>query len=326
MSRTILPHFDGKKFHNPADAAKPYTSSLKNLRDVIKWRWERRLIVARIKGVHIPWQTADVVLLHAPANRLRVTWLGHATVLVQHGNVNILTDPIFSQRCSPLAWLGPKRFTPPALQLSQLPPINYVVISHNHFDHLDLPTVKTLGGTVTWVVPMGLGRWFRRRGLHKVIELNWWQSYQTDSVKFTATPAQHWSRRTFRDSNTSLWASWAIEFGQTKFWFGGDTGYHPGMFKAIGQYFGGFTAAAIPIGAYEPRWFMKAYHVNPAEAVQIHQDIKSAWSVGVHWGTFRLTDEPIDEPPKKLQLALAEAELSTEQFETLAIGQTKNIS
>jgi len=239
---------------------------------------------------------------------------------VQMEGFNILTDPIWSERASMVQFMGPKRIRPTPCKLSDLPKIDAVVISHNHYDHLDHYTVKTLGDTPRWFVPKGLKAWFTSCGVENVQELNWWEeSSFSDQLRFVCTPCQHWSKRTAFDDFQALWSSWAIVGSSKKFFFTGDTGYCD-AFSTIGQEFGPFDLAAIPIGAYEPRWFMKPQHVNPEEAVQIHIDLKSKKSVGMHWGTFILTDEHVMEPPVKLQEAKVQKNLRKNEFIVLNIG------
>jgi N-acyl-phosphatidylethanolamine-hydrolysing phospholipase D len=263
--------------------------------------------------------------INSPNDTPQLTWLGHATVLVQHAGVNFLTDPHLSDYASPIPFMGPKRLIPPALTIDQLPEIDFVLISHNHYDHLDHKTVKQIGNSSTWLVPLGLKQWLLKRDISedKIIELDWWQSYAyTDQVSITATPSQHWSKRTPFDTNKSLWASWHIDIKGFKTWFAGDTGYNEAEFKKIGQQLGPHDLALIPIGAYAPRYFMLPMHVDPQQAVKSHIDVKSKHSVGIHWGTFQLTHEPYSEP----RLLLEESIQSIEPeypFVTMKIGQTQ---
>ena len=255
-----------------------------------------------------------------------MTWIGHATVLLQMEGYNILTDPHFSKRTSPVQWAGPERVAPLGLALDDLPPIDIVIISHDHFDSLDEQSIKKLrqrpGGEKTrFYVPLGLKNWFATRGVDNVFEMDWWDRLQDEDIEIIAVPVQHWSKRSMFSRNKTLWAGWVIKTDAFRFIFVGDTGYTP-HFKEIGEKLGPFDLAAIPIGAYEPRWFMARHHVNPAESVQIHKDIGSKKSVAIHWGTFILTDEPLDEPPKKLAAALQENQIPAEDFLVLKHGQT----
>ena len=273
----------------------------------------------------VPTQKADLSQIHNPSALPQVTWIGHSTFLIQYRGINILTDPIFSNFASPVSFAGPQRVHAPALQMQDLPPINFVIISHNHYDHLDFSTVEQLNNQTEWLVPLKHRTWFQNAGVsgEKIIELDWWDSVEVDGATITATPSQHWSGRTLWDRFETLWASWVIEIDDWVIWFGGDTGYNPYQFKEIGEKFPAIDLALIPIGAYAPRWFMKDMHVNPEEAVQIHQDLQADHSIGIHWGTFPLTAEPIEEPPLRLKSALQEKNIPNSAFETMKIGETR---
>ncbi|XP_027900108.1 N-acyl-phosphatidylethanolamine-hydrolyzing phospholipase D isoform X1 [Xiphophorus couchianus] len=263
---------------------------------------------------------------------MRVTWLGHATVLVEMEGVNILTDPIFSQRASFLQFMGPKRYRGPPCTVEQLPRIDAVLISHSHYDHLDAGSVASLntrfGGELRWFVPLGLMDWLAKMGCENVMELDWWEENcvpSHDNVTFVCTPSQHWSKRTAWDDNRSLWSSWSVLGPNHRFFFAGDTGYCP-SFQEIGRRFGPFDLAAIPIGAYLPRDVMKGQHVDPEEAVQIHQDLQAKQSVAIHWGTFALAYEYYLEPPVRLREALEQRGLKPESFFTLHHGESRLIA
>ncbi|KAF0029709.1 hypothetical protein F2P81_018814 [Scophthalmus maximus] len=263
---------------------------------------------------------------------LRVTWLGHATVLVEIDGLNILTDPIFSQRASPLQFMGPKRYRGPPCTVEQLPRIDAVVISHSHYDHLDVGSVASLnarfGGELRWFVPLGLMDWLARMDCENVMELDWWEENCVpghDDITFVCTPSQHWSKRTALDDNKSLWGSWTVLGPEHRFFFAGDTGYCS-SFLEIGRRFGPFDLAAIPIGAYLPRDVMQGQHVDPAEAVQIHQDLQAKQSVAIHWGTFALAHEYYMEPPVHLRDALEQKGLNPKSFFTLHHEQRREKS
>ena len=217
--------------------------------------------------------------------------------------------------------MGPKRYSKTAIPIDRLPLIDVVLISHNHYDHLDLETVRLLGDDTRWVVPLGLKEWFINHGISNVNEYDWWEDGSFENVKLSCLPSQHWSKRSMLRSFDTLWASWAVEINGFKFWFAGDTGYNEVQFKEIGNLKGPFDFSAIPIGAYEPRWFMKNFHVNPEESVLIHRDVKSSKSIGIHWGTFNLTTEPIYEPPIKLKNALVNNQIDSTAFITTEIGE-----
>ena len=257
-------------------------------------------------------------------NAVRATWIGHATVLAEIDGAVIITDPMFSQRCSPVQFMGPKRYRPPACTIDELPQIlDAVVISHTHYDHLDIDSVEKLhqryGDKLHWFVPSGSKSWFEDRGLasNNIHDMVWWQSTEMPLVggeaqdhndekaaRIIFTPANHFSRRGVMDKNTALWGSWlVIGSNGNKFWFGGDTAYSD-VFKQIGKRYGPIDLSAIPIGAYHPRQTMKFVHVDPEEAVKIHYDLKSKTSFGIHWGTFKMTPEYYLEPKERiLQIA-----------------------
>ena len=271
-----------------------------------------------------------------PNEGIRITWIGHASVLFQFDGYSILADPIFSNRCSPLSIAGPKRYRPPPCSVDELPEIDAVCISHNHYDHLDVQTVKDLSArfpNINWFVPAGLKDWMSQTGItSNVEEYEWWNGKdisktidsKTTKMKFVFTPTKHWCNRGLFDRNRVLWGSWAIIGSRYRVYFAGDTGYCEG-FKQIGHKYGPFDLAAIPIGAYEPRKMMEPQHVNPEEAVKIHQDVKAKKSLGIHWGTFVLTYEYYLEPPKKLKEALVAAGIPDEDFFTLGHGESRLI-
>lgn len=276
------------------------------------------------------------VLQQPPTDGVRVTWLGHASTLVQLDGISVLTDPIFSERCSPVPFAGPKRYRPPPCSIADLPRIDAVVISHNHYDHLDYSSVRQLnkrfGATLKWFVPLGLKQWFLRECCTNVVELSWWdeQTLSDDSsvpgahVRFCSVPAQHWSKRTLSDAGRSLWCGWAVIGQNSRFYFAGDTGYCD-AFKQIGHRYGPFDFAAIPIGAYAPREIMQLSHINPEEAVLIHQDVRARWSLGIHWGTFPLSSEPYLEPPQLVKESMSATKLDPSRFFILQHGGTRHI-
>lgn len=243
----------------------------------------------------------DGALLRAGSVNPSITWIGHATLLVQINGVNILTDPQWSERASPVSWGGPRRLSPPGLAFEDLPRIDVVLISHDHYDHLDLNTVKRLAEArdPLFLVPLGLKAWFAENGMARVEEMDWWQEREYRTVKFACVPAQHFSQRTLSDANQRLWASWAVLSPERRLYFSGDTGYFAG-FKEAGQRLGPFDIAAIAIGAYQPPEIMKAVHLTPEEAVQAFIDLNARVLLGIHWGTFDLAEEPLDEPPQRL--------------------------
>lgn len=255
-----------------------------------------------------------------------LTWIGHDSFLIQIDGLNLLTDPHFSRQAAPIQFGGlVRRVVAPGLALQDLPRIDIVLISHNHYDHLDLASVRNIARQhpqASFFVPSGLARWCGRQGVTRVHECGWWQSVEEQGCKFHLVPAQHFSSRTPFDRNRSLWGGWVVETPSGKrLYFAGDSGYSSD-FKDIGTWLGPMDLSLIPIGAYEPRWFMAPMHVNPEEAVKIHRDVQSRCSVAMHWGTFRLTPEPMDEPPKRLSTALAQAGIPPEQFRVMRHGET----
>ena len=252
---------------------------------------------------------------------IRLTWIGHSTFLLQYLGRNILTDPIFSD-CQPLPVSSLRRLRPPGIKLHELPRIDDVLISHSHYDHLDAPSINALGKAVHYWVPAGLSNWFDRRGIQMCSQLNWWESRSLSSdINIHCVPAQHGSGRTPFDRDRTHWCGWILKSSSRTIFFVGDTGYSP-SFREIGARFGPIDLAMIPIGAYEPRWLMKSMHLNPADAVQVHLDIKSLLSVACHWGTYRLTDEPVDEPPRLLGRELELRLIDPAQFRIVQPGET----
>ncbi|GAA0350008.1 hypothetical protein GCM10009092_13010 [Bowmanella denitrificans] len=264
--------------------------------------------------------------LHQPTPYPRVTWLGHASFLISYQNTNLLTDPIFSERASPVSFAGPRRLAPLPYKVEQLPPIQHVLISHNHYDHLDKHSILSLGTAPIYHVPLGLKDWFTEIGLPdaKVLEYDWWQQQHISGIDFIATPTQHWSARSLFDRRKTLWAGWRVNWQAFSLWFAGDTGYNPIDFVETANKLGSVDLALIPIGAYAPREFMRLYHVTPTEALQIHQDIQANLSIGMHWSTFQLSAEDLDEPARLLEQARRSCP-DTAPFITLAIGESRVI-
>jgi len=275
-------------------------------------------------GRRYPLQRPDVQTLTSPSNQPQLTWIGHSSFLFQFAGCNILTDPVFSERASPFQFAGPKRCTAAALQVEDLPVIDLVFVSHDHYDHLDEATIKALytrfGDTLRFCVPQGLAKWFRKRGINNLTELNWWQSAQLDFGEVFCVPAQHFSGRGPFDKNASVWCGWIFEINDYRLYFAGDTGYGE-VFRTIGEIFSPIDLALLPIGAYDPRWFMAPVHVAPEDAVQIHKDIGARQSVAMHWGAFVLTDEPMDEPPARLRQALAQQDIAEHAFRVMEHGE-----
>jgi len=295
----------------------------KSLGTVFKWRFTRN----SQEKVKFESVEPDLSFLQNNRSEETITWIGHSTFLWQFGGINLITDPHLTERASPVGFAGPKRIVNPAIALDDLPQLDVVVISHNHYDHLDKKSV--LGITETqkenpplFLVPLGMKEWFTDIGIRKVVELDWWQSYQVGGWKYHAVPVQHWSRRGLLDTNEVLWCGWVVEAPGKRLFFAGDTGYSKD-FKDIGKRFPQMDLSLIPIGAYAPRWFMKDMHCNPEEAVQIHLDVNSQKSIGMHWGTFMdLTDEPLEESPLKLAKVLEKKGIEKSKFFTMKHGET----
>jgi len=296
--------------------------------DVRRWRRERAdKNLPEPDSYRFELADNDPAFLHVNRTQPTATWIGHATVLLQAGGFNVLTDPEFSDRSSPVQWAGPKRVVPPGIAIEDLPPIDLVVISHSHYDHLDAGSIRALrrrpGGERTlFAVPLGLAAWFRGIGVDNVRELDWWESTSLGTLSLTAVPAQHWSQRTLWDRNQTLWAGWVLAVPGFRAYFAGDSGYSP-LFREIGATLGPFDLALIPIGAYEPRWFMQANHVSPEEAVFVHRDVRARRSIGIHWGTFVLSDERLTDPPAQLAEAMQAHGVPPEEFLILKHGETR---
>jgi N-acyl-phosphatidylethanolamine-hydrolysing phospholipase D len=299
---------------------------------VWKWRWNRLvhgLPPPPANGYAFSVDHPDVAWLRANRSNDTLTWIGHATALLQIDGVNILTDPVFSERASPFTFIGPKRRVPPGLALDELPHIDVVLISHSHYDHLDTASVQALnaqpGGPPVFLVPLGIKAWLAGKGITNAQEFDWSDETTVSGLDFWFVPATHWSARSLTDRNETLWGGWVIKTPKgaarpLSVYFAGDTGYS-GDFRRLGAAFGCFDLALIPIGAYAPRWFMGPQHVDPQQAVQIFQDIHAKKAIGIHWGTFELTDEPLDEPPQKLAEAVHDAGLPDDAFTVLHHGQ-----
>jgi N-acyl-phosphatidylethanolamine-hydrolysing phospholipase D len=254
-----------------------------------------------------------------------VTWVGHATLLVQLEHTTFLTDPTWSNRPSPVPLVGPKRYVAPGIKITDLPPIDFVVISHNHYDHLDVPTLRALAqrdAETRFFVPLGNAALLQRHGIHNVEELDWGDTSTHGGVTIHCLPSQHWSKRGLGDENKALWSSWAVTGGQRRFFFSGDTGYFRG-FKAIGDKLGPFDLVAVPIGAYAPRAMMRESHMNPEEALNAALDLRARSAVAMHFGTFDLSDEPLDEPPRRFMQAAENSSIGTDGAWVLDIGETR---
>lgn len=269
-------------------------------------------------------KASRILQTHLKSQQDSMTWLGQACFLLKIDGKVILTDPYLSSHASPTRLAGPKRFVEPGIHLNDLPAIDYLVLSHNHYDHLCAQTLRALRGKkeMTVIVPLNLGRYFKRRGFTKVVEMDWWDTYDANGLTIRALPSQHWSKRTPFDRNKSLWASFSFEGSKNKVYFTGDTGYAP-LFKDIGDRFGPYDYTLVGIGAYEPREIMKAHHTTPEEAIEIAKDVKTHIAVAMHWGTVRLTDEPLFEPPGRFLHAAAKAGYDEDRSWVMSIGESR---
>lgn len=312
----ISDHCDGQRFFNPRGHINRTWS------DVLKWR-------RTSKGQ--PWP-ASVEIDTAPpppppaGDGLACTFINHATFLLRWANLSVLTDPVFSACAGPFGRLGPRRVHPPGVALNDLPAIDVVLLSHDHYDHCDLPSLRALSRrhAPIAITPLGNGALLRRAGFaaEKIIELDWWQRHELPGLTVTLAPARHWSNRLSGQRNHRLWGGFHLQATAHSVAFIGDTGYDPEFFKTIRQRLGAPDLALIPIGAYEPRWFMAPQHCDPAEAVQIHLDLGARQSLGMHWGTFQLTDEAREAPLTELAAAIHAQGITPEAFRAIPPGQT----
>ncbi len=308
----ITDHFDGKHFYNSWGV-----NNNKTLLDVIKWK---------LGGGAKAWPSQKNYL-KSPSNLVRkdgaasvhVTYIGQATVYIQDSTISILTDPHFSDRASPVSFVGPKRYREPALTIEQIPTLNLVLISHNHYDHMDIPSLVSIDNKFKpeFLVPLGNAKYLKEAGIQNVVELDWWQVYKSVQL----VPAQHWSARGFSDRNESLWGGFVIKMSSKKIYFAGDTGYGP-HFKMIKDKCGEIDLSLLPIGAYEPRDFMKDQHMNPEDAVFAHLDLKSKKSFAIHFETFQMTDEAYEDPRHDLSRQLTSKSLGPEAFFVPQLGET----
>ncbi len=307
-------HCDGTKFFNPWGV-----HIKKTLGELIRWKKD---------GTPKPWPSGYVKNLGIPQisppsdQSLLITYIGHATLLLQSKDETVITDPQFSRRASPTQLAGPSRSRLPGLSIEELPKIDKVLISHNHYDHMDLPSLKSLQKAFNplFIMPLGNSKYLKKAGISPTIELDWWQKLEN----ITLVPAQHWSQRGLRDRNEALWGGFVCELSNKKVFFAGDTGYGP-HFNYIFNNLGPMDVSLLPIGAYEPRWFMKDQHMNPSDAVKAHLDLKSKQSIAMHFETFRLTDEGFFDPRTTLKQELLSASINLPSFYIPETGATLQV-
>jgi L-ascorbate metabolism protein UlaG (beta-lactamase superfamily) len=339
---TVNPYYEATKPHHRPDGFNNRFVDNWAVGQPSFWRWQRERWSAELPPQdpsRVPRVAPDLTTLRANQGEATVTWLGHATMLWQVAGLNILTDPHFTERASPFTWIGPRREVPLPATLAELPRIDVVLLTHNHYDHLDAGTVQQLakqpGGPPLFVVPLGVDLWMQDQGITRVQRMDWGDRHTlprpspsdpTEAVTVELVPVQHWSSRTLWDRNATLWGGYVVstqaEGRPYRLFFAGDTGYSPD-FVELGQRFGGFDFSAIPVGCYEPRWFMHKQHVNEDDAVRIHLDVKSKFSMGIHWGAFRLCDEPVHAPLDGLPQARNRHGVADEVFVLFQPGETR---
>jgi L-ascorbate metabolism protein UlaG (beta-lactamase superfamily) len=314
MRYTISDHCDGERFFNVNGP------QARGGADLIKW-WRTR--VTREWPAAVPFAAVPPAPREAPDGRIAATFIGHSTFLLQVGRSSILTDPVFTTHAGPFGRLGPRRVRPPAHPISSLPSVDVVVISHNHYDHLQPGSLREIDARFgpAFVTTLGNAGLLRRIGLRRVSELDWWSQEHMGDVAITCTPAQHFSARGLRDRNRTLWGGFGLSVADKTIYFTGDSGYCA-HFAEIGRRLRPIDLALVPIGAYEPRWFMAPVHVNPEEAVRIHLDLRARVSVAMHFATFKLTDEGYDEPITALEAAKRAAGVAPETFLVPPFGGT----
>lgn len=314
----ISDHFDGRRFRNQL------ATTHNDFRDAARWAATRQ------RGRWSAWRDEPPGTTPPPriqGTELRVTFVNHTTVLLQTASLNILTDPIWSDRCGPVPWFGPRRVRPPGIRFEDLPPIDVVVLSHNHYDHCDLPTLQRLARTHTprLIAPLGNRRFLERRGIPVIAELDWWHSTTVSpGVTVTAIPARHFSGRGLFDRDRSLWAGFMIDTPAGSICFAADTGFGD-HFTEIRERLGAPRLALLPIGAFRPEWFMSRVHMSPEEALAAHHRLGARTSMATHFGTFRLADDGESEAPERIATALAKAPLNGSEFWVLGFGEGRRV-
>lgn len=304
-------------------------SEARGLTDVARWYFERNT-------THRPPSDPDRSVFPVAEPRfgtavspgdLAITWIGHSSAAIEFARLTVLTDPVWSEYPSPVPIPSLRRWVPPPVALERIPSPGLVLISHNHYDHLDAPTVQALVRRhpgAEWITPLGVGPLPRRLGVPRVRELDWWDEVRSGGATVGCAPARHFSSRGPHDRNRTLWSGFSVRAGGRSIYFAGDTGPHP-EFAAIGSRFGPFDVALLPVGAYEPRWFMRPVHLNPEDALLAFGALDAGAMLPIHWGTFKLTDEPMEEPPRRLRTAWAASQYAPDALWLLAHGETRRI-
>jgi N-acyl-phosphatidylethanolamine-hydrolysing phospholipase D len=321
-------HRPGGGFRNPWPNAE-----VKGFKALLRWRLidrPREHLAPTPPDDSLPRATPSFYAPRAQVGQRSATWVGHSTLLLQLGPLNVLTDPVWSKRASPLRWIGPKRMMSPGIVFDALPEIDVVLLSHNHYDHLDAPTARRIAQrfpNASWLCPLRLAPLLRSLGVRHLVERDWWQAVETPILKAVATPAQHFSARGLGDRGDTLWCGWTIESDGARVYFAGDTALHP-EFDQIGSRLGPFDLLLLPVGAYEPRWFMRSVHMNPEDALEAYRAIVASSErkppcIPIHWGVFRLTDEPVNEPPRRWTEVWRRAGLDEASNWVMAIGETR---
>lgn len=303
----------------------PWPHTQHGVGDILRWKLglppREQARVPDAPDAPAPWvrlDPADIAV--PPSSGWRAVWLGHASFLLQGCGLSLLVDPVFSRYCAPLPFPSLRRLIPPPCDLTDLPRVDAVLLTHSHYDHLDLPTLRTLGKDVRLLVAEGHGAWLGRKGFRDGNEVRWHESFSlSPNIRVTATPAQHFTARSLTDRDQAHWCGWRIDSPEGALWHAGDSGYCA-AFREIGERYGPVDFGMLPIGAYQPRHIMRPIHMNPDEAVDVFLETRCRRAVGMHWGTFHLTDEPIGEPPILLESALREKRIAPGLFDAGTVG------
>jgi L-ascorbate metabolism protein UlaG (beta-lactamase superfamily) len=324
MTYPLSDHFDGTHFFNPEPTIRNSGNRKFSFFSILRARWKRDSSEWSSWPKNLPPESWPAPGPVAPG-QTSVTFIGHSTFLIRFAGLTVLTDPIFSRRCSPVSFAGPSRVRPPGLALQNLPKIDVILLSHNHYDHCDLPSLRKLRKRfpeAKIVTTLGNAPYLAKKRLFGAVELDWWQAHEMGETKITAVPARHFAARWLNDWNETLWAGFMLEHEGTRIYFAGDTGYTK-FFTEIAARLGSPDLALLPIGAYEPRWFMGPVHMNPQDAVQAFADLGAKQAIGMHFGTFQLTAEAIGAPERDLSSAKSAANLPASSFVTLGFGETR---